>query len=118
MANEKWLADARQLLIEIERIYVDHYSRSYDQCVHDIFNAMRRVVRRNAAFGFVEVVHGRWITEPGDFHSSGYPIWCSECNKLHFVHYRFTLGSLCVCKELFEKPKFCPSCGAVMEIEE
>jgi hypothetical protein len=63
MATEKWVADAHQLLIEIERIYEDHYSRSYNQCVHDIFNAMRRIVRRNATFRTVEVVHGRWIEE-------------------------------------------------------
>ena len=56
MANEKWVADAREILLDIERIYDDHYFRSYDQAVHDIFNAFRRIVRRHATFRTVEVV--------------------------------------------------------------
>ena len=66
----------------------------------------------------VEVVHGRWERCGGDLHSSGYAIYCSVCNKTHFVHYKYSLGGLYGCKELFEKPKYCPSCGAFMEVEE
>ena len=65
----------------------------------------------------VEVVHGRWEKCGGDLHSSGYAIFCSVCNKTHFVHYKYSLGGL-TDNELFEKPKYCPSCGAVMEVEE
>lgn len=65
-----------------------------------------------------EVVHGRWERCGGDLHSSGYAIYCSVCNKTHFVHYKYSLGGLYGCKELFEKPKYCPSCGAFMEVEE
>ena len=57
MANKKWLVDARELLVEIERIYDDHYFRSNDKAVHDIFGAIRRRVRRYAKFlDAVEVV--------------------------------------------------------------
>lgn len=66
---------------------------------------------------WVEQKHGRWERCGGDLHSSGYAIYCSACCKTHFVHYKHSLGGLS-CEELFEKPKFCPSCGAVMEIEE
>lgn len=65
----------------------------------------------------VPVVHGRWERCGGDLHSSGYAIFCSVCNKVHFVHRKYSLGGL-TCKELFVKPKYCPSCGAVMECEE
>lgn len=65
-----------------------------------------------------EVVHGRWERSGGDLHSSGYAVYCSVCHKNHFVHYKYSLGGLYGCKELFEKPKYCPSCGAVMEVEE
>ena len=65
----------------------------------------------------VEVAHGWWNRCGGDLHSSGYAIFCSVCNKTHFVHYKHSLGGLS-CEELFEKPKYCPSCGAVMESEE
>ena len=65
----------------------------------------------------VEVVHGRWERCGGDLHSSGYAIFCSVCNKVHFVHRKYSLGGLWD-KELFEQPKYCPSCGAVMESEE
>ena len=64
------------------------------------------------------VRHGRWERCGGDLHSSGYAIYCSICNKTHFVHYKYSLGGLYGCKELFEKPKHCPSCGAFMEFEE
>lgn len=66
----------------------------------------------------VPVVHGRWERCGGDLHSSGYAIYCSICHKTHFVHYKYSLGGLHGCKELFEKPKYCPSCGAVMGCEE
>ena len=62
----------------------------------------------------VEVKHGRWERCGGDLHSSGYAIYCSVCHKAHFVHYKHSLGSLYGCKELFESPKYCPSCGAAM----
>lgn len=61
------------------------------------------------------VVHGRWARCGGDLHSSGYAVYCSACHKNHFVHYRHSLGGLYGCKELFERPKYCPSCGAIME---
>jgi hypothetical protein len=100
MATEKWVADAHQLLIEIERIYEDHYSRSYNQCVHDIFNAMRRIVRRNATFRTVEVVHGRWEKE---YDSYGIDRgWKCSCCK----------GS--VYQMTFEPYEYCPHCGAKM----
>ena len=63
----------------------------------------------------VEVSHARWEKCGGDLHSSGYAIYCSVCNKNHFVHYKYSLGGLYGCKELFERPKYCPSCGAIME---
>ena len=65
----------------------------------------------------MEQKHGRWERCGGDLHSSGYAIYCSACHKVHFVHYKHSLGGL-NCEELFEKPKHCPSCGAVMEIGE
>lgn len=66
----------------------------------------------------VPVVHGRWENAGGDLHSSGYAVYCSVCHKNHFVHYKYSLGGLYGRKELFEKPKYCPSCGAVMECKE
>jgi hypothetical protein len=103
MATEKWVADAHQLLIEIERIYEDHYSRSYNQCVHDIFNAMRRIVRRNATFRTVEVVHGRWI-EKIDMLAS----YLAECEEFYCE------CSVCNTPNFGESP-YCPNCGAKMD---
>ena len=101
METERWVADARELLIEIERIYDDHYSNCYDQCVHDIFNAMRRIVRRNAKFQAVEVVYGRWIMKQE-------PIpWCEDDVDM------FWECSVCECRNFDESP-YCPNCGADM----
>lgn len=72
-------------------------------------------IQTRPAVDAVEVVHGRWRRSGGDLHSSGYAIYCSVCNKNHFVHYKYSLGGLDGCKELFERPKYCPSCGAIME---
>lgn len=73
------------------------------------------VIGKQKTVDAVEVVHGRWRRSGGDLHSSGYAIYCSVCNKNHFVHYKYLLGGLDGCKELFERPKYCPSCGAIME---
>ena len=77
----------------------------------------KKLVQDAPTVDAVPVVHGRWERCGGDLHSSGYPVYCSVCNKVHFVHYKYSIGGL-DCKELFEKPKYCPSCGAVMDIEE
>jgi hypothetical protein len=112
MANKKWVADARQILIDIERIYEDYYSKSYDQCVHDIFNAMRRIVRRNASFGFVEAVHGRWE----DMYEGKYAnprFRCSVCKeKSLFKDERNVLGNWIQVQAL---TPFCPHCGAALD---
>lgn len=63
------------------------------------------------------VKHGCWIREIGDSHSSGYLICCSECKKPHWVPYRSALSTLanCHCDEIFEEPKRCPNCAAIMK---
>ena len=66
----------------------------------------------------VEVVHGEWERCSGDLHSSGYAVYCSVCNKTHFVHNKYSLGGLYGHKELFELPNYCPNCGAKMDKEE
>ena len=76
-----------------------------------------RMVDHAPSVDAVPVVHGRWERCGGDLHSSGYAIYCTVCNKVHFVHRKHSLGGL-NCEELFKKPKYCPSCGAVMEREE
>ena len=63
----------------------------------------------------VEVVHGEWERCSGDLHSSGYAVYCSVCNKIHFVHNTYSLGGLYGHKELFELPNYCPNCGAKMD---
>jgi rubrerythrin len=100
MANKKWLADARQLLIEIERIYNDYYSKSYDQSVHDIFNAMRRIVRRNATFRTVEVVHGRCVYVRDEELIDHWE--CSVCGR--YIPW-----------EYHRDWNYCPNCGANMD---
>lgn len=100
MANEKRVADAREILLDVERIYNDNYFRSYDQTVHDIFNAFRRIVRRHATFGFVEVVHGRWVNNEND-----YP----ECDKCGYMPQYDPMID-----DIWYSP-YCPKCGAKME---
>ena len=99
MATEKRLIDPNALMKEIEKVYSDHYEMSYDQHIHDFFNAVRRRIRRCSTVDAVEVVHGRWIDE--------YPyVRCSECNA-EWINCRTD-----------NEPKmfyYCPNCGAKMD---
>lgn len=97
--------------------HIDPYYDPYGEGFTDAVDSIEGWLNNNTVDA-LEVVHGRWERCGGDLHSSGYAIYCSVCNKIHFVHYKYSLGGLCGCKELFEKPKYCPSCGAFMEIEE
>lgn len=112
MSHEKRLIDANEFMSEIHRC--DEAQKNDVWLTSDI----EYLLAEQPTVDAVEVVQGVWMTEPGDLHRSGYPVWCSKCYKVHFVHHPFELGSLCRCKELFEKPKYCPSCGAFMEVEE
>ena len=40
------LINKDDLLEEIEKVYKDRYDRSYDQAVHDMYNAIVKRVRR------------------------------------------------------------------------
>ena len=111
---EKRLADIDALLEEIDRTIDIMGKRREHFSIRNLIMCIKNAPTVDA----VEVVHGRWERCGGDLHSSGYAIYCSVCNKTHFVHYKNSLGGLYGCKELFEKPKYCPSCGAVMEVEE
>ena len=111
MANERRLIDANALETRMGNL-CDEFGTDHlfiDAIIYEIGTA--------PTVDAVEVVHGRWERCGGDLHSSGYAIFCSICNKTHFVHRRYSLGGLSD-NELFIKPKYCPSCGAVMEVEE
>lgn len=105
MANEKRLIDAHELAKNW------FYTNDTGTKVVELLE-----IEQAPTVDAVEVVHGRWERCGGDLHSSGYAIFCSVCNKVHFVHRKYSLGGL-NCKELFEKPKYCPNCGAKMDGE-
>ena len=114
MENKKRLIDANACLHDMcKRCNIENEGCPCEPADCFIYN----VLENSTTVDAVEVVHGRWERCGGDLHSSGYAIFCSVCNKTHFVHRRYSLGGL-TDNELFEKPKYCPSCGAVMEVEE
>lgn len=55
MANEKRLIIPDELIAEIEILYQKHYVHSYDKTVHDIFNAIRRRIRKCSIVNAVPV---------------------------------------------------------------
>ena len=118
MADEKRLVWIGEVETEL-RAYADRkHAFGQAELANGILKAVNHLQTISTAKNAVEVVHGRWERSGGDLHSSGYAVYCSVCHKNHFVHYKHSLGGLFGCKELFEKPKYCPSCGAVMEVEE
>ena len=56
--REKYLVDARELLEELDRIYEDHYKNCYDKTVHDIFNAVRKRIKRYSNYHVLVTPHG------------------------------------------------------------
>lgn len=108
--NREYLLDAMQAERERLRPLYDNYALGFEKGI--------LLVKGFPYADVATVVHGRWEIRGGDLHSSGYAIYCSVCGKTHFVHYKYSLGGMYGCKELFEKPKHCPSCGAFMEFEE
>ena len=117
MANEKRLIDANAFWESVSTDYWEHFTQCHTTDQIDLMEMVEENLTEQPTVNAVEVVHGRWGKCGGDLHSSGYAIFCSVCNKTHFVHYKYSLGGL-TDNELFEKPKYCPSCGAVMEVEE
>ena len=113
MANEKRLIDVNEAF----EMITDFAGQAETRSAYAAFWKAGKAIQQMPTVDAVEVVHGRWERCGGDLHSSGYAIFCSVCNKTHFVHRRYSLGGL-TDNELFEKPKYCPSCGAVMEVEE
>ena len=71
MATKKRLIDAIVLTKEIERIYSDHYEMSYDQAVHDLFNAVQRRIRR----------YTKWIAVPANTVDAVEVVRCKDCKK-------------------------------------
>lgn len=98
MINKVDAISRNELLEYIEALYLDHYKQAYDQTVHDIFNAVRRRIRRCSKVQQVEVKYAEWLVP--DEH---YPDTCSNC-RFEFVWD----GEECYI------PKFCPECGAKM----
>ena len=48
------IIDRKALLDEVEKVYNDHYKQAYDQTIHDLFNAVRKRIRRAQAVKAVE----------------------------------------------------------------
>ena len=55
MSDQKRLIDANALLVEIERIYTEHYEKAAYKFIHDFFRAMTRRVRNAQTVNAVEV---------------------------------------------------------------
>lgn len=100
MTDKLDMINRSELFEYIEALYHDHYEQAYDQTVHDIFNAVRRRIRRCQAVKPLEVKHAEWL--------QGYPIYCSACNGPAPTDYED-----CNRYEAW-LTSFCPHCGAKM----
>lgn len=56
--REKYLVDAREFLEELDRIYEEHYRKCNDKTVHDIFNAVRKRIKRYSRYHVLETTYG------------------------------------------------------------
>ena len=60
------LIDRKALLEEVEKVYNDHYKQAYDQTIHDLFNAVRKRIRRARAVKAVEAERYKKLLETAD----------------------------------------------------
>lgn len=60
------LIDRKALLEEVEKVYNDHYKQAYDQAIHDLFNAVRKRIRRAPAVKAVEAVRYEQMKQVAD----------------------------------------------------
>ena len=56
--REKYLVDALELLEELDRIYEEHYRKCNDKTVHDVFNAVRKRIKRYSRYHVLETTRG------------------------------------------------------------
>ena len=88
----------------VVKIYEDDAERTATEIIDKLRNA--------PAIEAVPVVHGEWIKEIGDIHSSGEIFYCSNCGKATFIPSNRILSTTNF--RHFEKPNFCPNCCADM----
>ena len=103
MINKVDVINRNELFEYIEALYSDHYEQAYDQTIHDIFNAVRRRIRRCSAVKRADVIHGRWEKE------SWHPYQCSNCKATALLEQH---------GEYHYPSNYCPNCGAKMDLED
>ena len=105
MTNKLAAINPNELMAYIDTLYSDHYEQAYDQTVHDIFNAVRRRIRRCQALDVTEVKHGYWI----EFEEQAWHLYQLQ----HFTRIKCS----CCDQRAFKKSAYCPHCGARMDLE-
>ena len=115
MANEKRLIDANAFIKELDSFVVNPPFAHPATPWHRGITLAAETALRMPTVDAVEVVHGRWIQNGGDLHYSGVLYCCSVCGKKNFVNGRHALVTLHYHDELFNKPNYCPNCGAKMD---
>lgn len=102
MESKDWLIYANELIEEIDDIIGNiNFSSPYQNNNHLIVEGLERArdcVLDACAVDAVEVVHGRWMNNPGVF---GYE--CNQCGKWLV----FERGNA--------EMNYCPNCGAYMK---
>lgn len=99
---------------------IEEFRKSY--CGHlgmensDSMMSFKSICRKINNAPIVEarpVLYGEWIKEIGDIHSSGEFVYCSNCGNATFIPSKRILSTTNF--RHFEKPNFCPNCGADMK---
>lgn len=92
------LVDRNELLAEVEKVYKDHYEQAYSKAIHDLYNAVRKRIRRAPAVEAREIVHAKWEKHK-----------CANCGKTEPGYYDPTEDCI-----VYTPSAYCPSCGAMM----
>lgn len=107
MTNKLAAINPNELMAYIDTLYEDHYKQAYDQTIHDIFNAVKRRIRRCAALDVAEIKRGQWL-----YNSGSGKYFCSVCDEPALSFKKDTLYG----GDLYEVclTDYCPECGAKM----
>ena len=98
MANEQWLIDAKQLFDWLWETVDDYEWGTRKYTADDICSMLEDAPKIDA----VEVVHGRWerVIPTKSAAKWSIKVSCSVCHRQGYTHH-----------------KFCPNCGAKMDLE-
>ena len=132
MNNKLDVIARNDLLEDVERIYSEHYMHAHNQVVHDIFNAVKRCIRRSTSINVVPIhkyddlrANYKKLLETADIldnalreYQNRYGEFDDE-SESRWEYYSTSMMECSNCKRhtAIHRFRYCPHCGSKMNLE-